>query len=91
MAKRAYKIEINPTTEQANKINRTIGVCRYVYNLYLVKNKEWYDKDKSFKSGFDFSKWMNNEHLIENDLWVKEVSSKAIKQSIMNGQWSAIV
>jgi len=29
---------------------------------------------------------MNSEHLIENDLWVKEVSSKAVKQSIMNGR-----
>ena len=36
----------------------------------------------------DFSKWMNNEFLPENPeyLWIKEVSSKAVKQSIMNGE-----
>ncbi|WP_176542493.1 helix-turn-helix domain-containing protein, partial [Bacillus wiedmannii] len=38
--KRAYLIEIKPTTEQVSKIRQTIGVCRYVYNLYISKNKE---------------------------------------------------
>ncbi len=38
--KRAYLIEIKPTTEQISKIRQTIGVCRYVYNLYISKNKE---------------------------------------------------
>lgn len=37
--KRAYLIEIKPTTEQINKIRQTIGVCRYVYNLYISKIK----------------------------------------------------
>ncbi|HFJ9360970.1 TPA: helix-turn-helix domain-containing protein, partial [Bacillus cereus] len=37
--KRAYLIEIKPTTEQVSKIRQTIGVCRYVYNLYISKNK----------------------------------------------------
>ncbi|MCU5323369.1 helix-turn-helix domain-containing protein, partial [Bacillus cereus] len=27
-------MEIKPTTEQVSKIRQTIGVCRYVYNLY---------------------------------------------------------
>ncbi|MCC0701443.1 helix-turn-helix domain-containing protein, partial [Clostridioides sp. ZZV15-6383] len=27
--KRAYKIEINPTTEQKSKIHQTIGVSRF--------------------------------------------------------------
>ncbi|MCA0574386.1 helix-turn-helix domain-containing protein, partial [Clostridioides difficile] len=27
--KRAYKIEINPTTEQISKIHQTIGVSRF--------------------------------------------------------------
>lgn len=85
MAKRAYKIEINPTKEQALKINKTIGTCRYVYNLYLAKNKECYENDGSFMSGYDFSKWLNNEYLQDNDVWIKEVSSKAVKQAIMNG------
>nr|WP_288679466.1 helix-turn-helix domain-containing protein [uncultured Clostridium sp.] len=40
--KRAYKIEINPTDEQMFKIQQTIGVSRFVYNLYIARNKEIY-------------------------------------------------
>ncbi|WP_429699042.1 RNA-guided endonuclease InsQ/TnpB family protein [Bacillus mycoides] len=83
--KKAYLIEIKPTNEQITKINQTIGVCRYVYNLYLSKNKEIYESEGKFLSGYDFSKWLNNIHTKEYDQWIKEVSSKAVKQAIMNG------
>ncbi|HHK5533329.1 TPA: RNA-guided endonuclease InsQ/TnpB family protein [Bacillus mobilis] len=83
--KRAYLIEIKPTTEQISKIRQTIGVCRYVYNLYISKNKEAYESEGKFLSGYDFSKWLNNIHTKECDQWIKEVSSKSVKQAIMNG------
>ncbi|MGE8203356.1 RNA-guided endonuclease InsQ/TnpB family protein [Heyndrickxia sp. NPDC080065] len=83
--KKAYFIEIKPTSEQIAKINQTIGVCRYVYNLYISKNKETYEKEGRFISGYDFSKWLNSVYTKEHDQWIKEVSSKAVKQAIMNG------
>ncbi|MFT8319954.1 MAG: RNA-guided endonuclease TnpB family protein [Bacillus sp. (in: firmicutes)] len=83
--KKAYLIEMKPTAEQIVKIHQTIGVCRYVYNLYLSKNKEMYEKEGKFISGYDFSKWLNNFHTKEQDQWIKAVSSKAVKQAIMNG------
>ena len=58
---KAYKIEIKLTEEQKLKVNKTIGTCRFIYNLYLQKNKEEYEKNKKFISGFDFSKWLNNK------------------------------
>lgn len=84
----AYKTEINPTQNQSHKINQTIGVCRYIYNFYLAHNKEIFEKEKRFVSGMVFSKWLNNEYLPNHPelCWVKQVSSKAIKQSIMNGE-----
>ncbi|HFD0308887.1 TPA: RNA-guided endonuclease InsQ/TnpB family protein [Clostridium perfringens] len=84
--KRAYKIEINPTDEQKCKIHRTIGVSRFVYNFYIARNKEVYEKEGKFVSGMDFSKWLNNEYIPNNQemKWIKEVSSKATKQAIMN-------
>lgn len=85
---KAYKIEIKPTEEQIKKTNKTIGVCRFIYNFYIAHNKEVYQNDGKFVSGMSFSKWMNNEFIPNNQsyLWVKEVSSKAVKQSIMNGE-----
>lgn len=83
---KSYKTEINPTPEQAQLINRTIGVSRYVYNFYLSHNKQVYEAEHRFVSGMDFSKWLNTEFLPQNPefAWIKEVSSKSVKQSIMN-------
>ncbi|MDR1379703.1 MAG: helix-turn-helix domain-containing protein [Synergistaceae bacterium] len=32
----AYKTEIDPVPEQIEKIHRTTGVCRFVYNLFIA-------------------------------------------------------
>ena len=86
--KKAYKIEIKPTEEQIIKIHQTIGVSRFIYNFYIAHNKEVYEKEKKFISGMYFSKWLNNEYIPNNEdkSWIKEVSSKAAKQAIMNGE-----
>ncbi len=83
-------MEINPTDEQKSKIHQTIGVSRFIYNFYIARNKEIYEKEGKFVSGMDFSKWLNNEYIPNNQemKWIKEVSSKAIKQAIMNGDKS---
>ena len=84
---KAYKTEIAPNPEQKAKIHNTIGTCRYVYNLYIQKNKELYEQSSKFLSGYDFSKWLNNEYTKQEEFkWIKEVSTKAVKQSIMNGE-----
>ena len=85
---KSYKTEINPSPEQIQKINQTIGTCRYVYNFYLAHNRKIYEKEKKFVSGIDFSKWLNNVYLKEHSdqAWIKEVSSKSVKQSIMNAE-----
>ena len=84
---KSFKTEINPSKEQIAKINKTIGTCRYIYNFYLAYNKELYDKGEKFKSGKSFSVWLNNKYLPNNPdkLWIKDVSSKAVKKSIENG------
>ena len=56
---KSFKTEINPTAEQKIKINKTIGVCRYVYNFYIGHNKALHDKDEKFMTGKDFSVWLN--------------------------------
>lgn len=82
-----FKTEISPTKEQIVKINKTIGVCRYIYNFYISYNKELYETSGEFISGRSFSVWLNNEYIPNNPdkLWIKEVSSKSIKKSIEDG------
>ena len=81
---KSFKTEINPTTEQKIKIHKTIGTCRYVYNFYLAHNRVLYDNGEKFMSGKSFSVWLNNEYIPNHPeyLWIKEVSSKAVKKSI---------
>jgi putative transposase len=83
---KSYKTEINPTEEQATKIRNTIGVCRYAYNFFIAENKRRYDGGQKHMSGMDFSKWLNNEYIPNNPdkRWIKDVSSKSVKQSILN-------
>lgn len=83
--KRAFKTEIILTETQRQKINQTLGAWRYVYNLYLATAQNHYKETGSHLSGYDFSKWLNNVYVKERDAWIKDVSSKAVKQSIMNG------
>ena len=84
---KSFKTEINPTTEQKVKINKTIGTCRYVYNFYLDYNKSLHDKGEKFMTGKSFSVWLNNEYIPNNPdkAWIKEVYSKAVKKSIEDG------
>ena len=84
---KSFKTEINPTSEQKVKINKTIGTCRYIYNFYLSHNKTLYDKGEKFMSGKSFSVWINNEYITNNPDkgWIKEVSSKSVKKSIEDG------
>ena len=83
---KSYRTEVNPTEEQKVMIHKTIGVCRYLYNFYIAHNMEVYEREKKFISGMDFHKWLNHEYLPDNPEkeWIKEVSSKATKQSILN-------
>ncbi|MBQ9904821.1 MAG: transposase, partial [Synergistaceae bacterium] len=78
---------MKPSSEQLQKIERTMGVCRYVYNLFIATNLDNYRKGThEYMSGYDFSKWLNNDYRKSNSdkLWIWEVSSKSVKKAIMN-------
>ena len=84
---KSFKTEIKPTITQKVEINQTIGVCRYLYNLYISINKERYTNKLPFLSGNEFDKWINNVHSQEEGFsWIKNVSSKARKKAIKNAE-----
>lgn len=85
--KKVYKTELKMTEKQLEKLIKTIGVCRYLYNLYLQKAQDHYKETGEFLSGYSFDKWINNVYSKQDGFgWIKEVSSKARKKSIMNGE-----
>lgn len=93
--KRAFKTEIYPTQAQKEKINQSIGVCRWLYNSYLAKNNELYelyksneiDKKEAFISANNFDKYINNEIKIQEEYkWIDSCGSKARKKAICNAE-----
>ncbi|MFI3210890.1 MAG: helix-turn-helix domain-containing protein [Peptostreptococcaceae bacterium] len=48
-------------------MHKTIGVSRFIYNFYISYNKKVYDKEGKFISDMDFSKWLNNEYIPNNE------------------------
>ena len=92
---RAYKVEIKPTLSQIQKINQSIGTCRWLYNQYLATNNQLYtqykkgfiDKKQAFMSANDFDKYINNEvKLLEKYSWINNCGSKARKKAIQNAE-----
>ena len=85
---KSFKTEINPSEEQKAQIRKTIGTCRFIYNFYLAHNKELYDNGEKFMSSSRFRVWLNNEYLPQHPeySWIKEAYSKAVTQSVNNGQ-----
>ena len=84
---RGFKTEILPTAEQALKIRKTLGICRYLYNLYLAENFKLYETlcKGFFVNGYDFDKYVN--HVVKKELtWIDECGAKARKQALMNAQ-----
>lgn len=83
---KSYKTEIDLTQEQKTKVIQTIGVCRFCYNLFIEKNKEFHEHGEKYLDAKRFSKWFNNEYLPSHSeiYWVKDVSSKSVKKAFEN-------
>lgn len=81
----SYKTEINPTSSQIDKINKTLGVCRFLYNTYISENIKAYKDNKPFITGYDFDKYANSTPT-SNHLWIKDAYAKARKKAIMNAE-----
>lgn len=94
---RAYKVELKPAKQQIQKINQSLGVCRWLYNAYIAKNQSLYqdfkdgkiDKKISFMSANDFDKYINNEvKVLDEYKWINDCGSKARKKAICNAELS---
>lgn len=79
---KAYKYRIYPTPDQKVQIDKTIGVCRFIYNLALeTKIRVWECSGKSL-SAFDLMLQLTQ---IKKDYpWMREVNSQALESSIKN-------
>jgi len=91
---KAFKTEIAPTREQKEKIIRSIGIARFLYNQYIAYNKKLYrmyqcglldSHQKHFVSANDFDKYVNHKLKIELP-GINECGSKARKKALVNAE-----
>ena len=92
---KGYKFPIYPTPEQEILLAKTFGCCRYVYNRGIADSKREYEFYQAHKvalpglkppttSGYDFvSKLPMYKRELEC-LWLSEVSSVALQQTMMH-------
>ena len=76
---KALKMRIYPNKEQALKIDKTIGSCRYVYNHMLARNNKIYTRRNEHLSYYDMQNLLPN--MKEYLPWLKEVDSQALKHA----------
>lgn len=77
---KSYKYRIYPNSQQKKLIDKTIGVCRLVYNLALeTKIRAWQSSHKSL-SAIDLCYQL--PELKEAYPWIAEVDSQAVQAAI---------
>lgn len=79
---KTYKYRIYPNKDQQKLIDKTFAVNRFVYNIALETKITLYKDYGVSLSAFDLQK-----QLIEvkkDNIWIKEVDSQSLKQTILN-------
>ena len=91
---KAFKTEIAPNKEQKEKIVRSIGIARFLYNQYIAYNRKLYkmyqrglldSRQKHFVTAKDFDKYVNHNLKLKLP-WIDECGSKARKKSLVNAE-----
>lgn len=82
MTQRAYKYRFSPTDEQARNFACTFGCCRVVYNWALKRRTvAWFEHGQRMSYN-DLSQALTDLKKQEGMLWLQEVSSVPLQQSL---------
>ena len=77
------KIRLYPNKEQEQKINKTLGCYRFVYNHMLSLKQEAYKRDKTKLGLCELSKYLFGTLRKDKQYdWLKEENTKVMVQSI---------
>ena len=80
---KAIKVRLYPNKEQEQKINKTLGCYRFVYNHMLSLKQEAYNRDKTNLGLCELSKYLFwTLRKDEQYVWLKEENTRIMVQSI---------
>lgn len=79
-----FKFRIYPNHSQQNRINRTLGCCRFVFNHFLaIRRDEWTANHKSINY-FQTCALLTDLKKNEDFSWLKEADSVALQEALRN-------
>lgn len=79
---KSFKYRLYPTKEQEVKIQKNFGCVRFVYNYYLAKRIEIYEK---YKETFNYYACAKDLTQLKKELtWLKEAESTSLQASLKN-------
>lgn len=79
---KSFKYRLYPTKEQEVKIQKNFGCVRFVYNYYLAKRIEIYEK---YKETFNYYSCAKDLTQLKKELtWLKEAESTSLQSSLKN-------
>lgn len=79
---KSFKYRLYPTKEQEVKIQKNFGCVRFVYNYYLAKRIEIYEK---YKETFNYYECEKDLTQLKKELtWLKEAESTSLQSSLKN-------
>ena len=81
---KGYKTMIYPTKEQANKIIKFCNASRYIYNWALSLEEEAYKNGDKFITLYNLTKELTKFKKQPGNEWLKEISGRALKVSVMS-------
>jgi len=79
---KAYKFRLEPNKTQTERLNKSVGSIRFVYNYFLKLNKEKYEKEKQFIFNNEMIKKLPS--LKEEYPFLKEVFSQSLQTAVRN-------
>ncbi len=75
-----YKYQLYPSKEQKRLIEIIFGCTRFIYNYYIQKRKELYEKEHRWINTYNYSEDMANLKKEKN--FLKNIDSTALKSAI---------
>jgi putative transposase len=79
--KRTYKYQLRPSYQQQIKLNKIVGSCRYIYNIFLNFNIKQYEKNKKTINVPDMLNMLNI--LIDREHFLKEIPLSILESTVI--------
>lgn len=81
---KSYKYRLYPSPEDKELLSLHFGHCRFVYNYFLKEKQEFYLRNKKTLNYNNYSQALTTLKKQKEYVWLKDVNSQSLQQSLKN-------